>query len=147
MFKELDKTKLAARAATGFLAGALGTYINRVLVRVVEVWPVFHFDSGRPLVTLLSQDWPYMVKASLIFGLVYGLFCICVPSHLVLATVVFMGVLVLAGRAYMVDELQLTHVYDDSLWILMHASVRAALLLLVYWLVRRLVVRRFAGDY
>jgi hypothetical protein len=147
MFKDLDKTTLAARAITGFLAGALGTYINRVLVRIVEVWPVFHFDSGRPLVTLLSQDWHYMAKASLIFGLIYGIFCMCVPSHLVLATIVLMGVLVLAGRAYVIDGLQLTNVYDDSLWILMHASIRAALILLVYWLLRALVVRRFAGDY
>jgi hypothetical protein len=43
--------------------------------------------------------------------------------------------------------LQLTNVYDDALWILMHAAVRAALILLVYWLLRALVVRRFAGAY
>ncbi len=147
MFKDLDKTKLAARAVTGFLAGALGTYINRVLVRIIEVWPVFHFDSGHPLMTLLSQDWPYMAKASLIFGLVYGIFCMCVPRHLVLATVLFMGVLVFAGRAYVIDGLQLTSVYDDALWIFMHAAVRAPLILLVYWLLRALVVRRFAGAY
>jgi hypothetical protein len=147
MLKELDMTRLAARAVTGFFAGALGTYINRVLVRIVEVWPVFHFGSARPLVMLLSQDWPYMAKACLIFGLVYGIFCMCVPSHLVLATVVFMGVLVLAGRAYMIDGLQLANVYDDSLWILMHISIRAALILSVYWLLRALVVRRFAGEY
>lgn len=131
----------------GLFRGIPRTYINRMLVRIVEVWPVFHFDSGRPLLTLLSQDWPYMAKASLIFGLVYGVFSMCVPRHLVLATILFMAVLVLAGRAYMIDGLQLTNVYDDSLWILMHVAVRAALLLLVYWLVRALVVRRFAGAY
>ena len=93
MFKDLDKTKLAARAVTGFLAGALGTYINRVLGSR-------SLKSGRcsTLKRSPAHDAPvarlaHMAKASLIFGLVYGIFCMCVPHHLVLATVLFMGVL------------------------------------------------------
>jgi hypothetical protein len=147
MFESMDKTRLAARAGTGFFAGAFGTYVNRVLVRIVEIWPVFHFRSFSPLVELLSQDWPLMAKACLIFGSVYGVFCMFVPRHLVLATVVLMGVLVLLGRAYVIDGLQFTTVVNDIGWIAMHAAVRAALILLVYWLLRAFVVRRWAGPY
>jgi len=147
MFKEFDQKKAVARAVTGFVAGAVGTYLNRVLVRIAEVWQVFHFRSIGPLETLLSQDWPLITKASLIFGVIYGTFCLCVPSHLVPATALLMAILVLVGRAYMIDGFQFGAVYDDSIWIIMHASVRAALLLLVYWLLRALIVRRLAGPY
>jgi hypothetical protein len=144
MFKELDKRELAARTIAGFLAGSLGTYINRVLVRIAEVWPVFHFDSLGPMRILLGQDWPLMAKACLIFGFVYAIFCMCVPRHLVPATLIFVGVLVLAGRAYVIDGLQIVNVYDDAGWIALHAAVRTALLLLVYWLARRFVVSRLS---
>jgi hypothetical protein len=137
MFNEFDKKQAAARAITGFLAGASGTYINRVLVRIVEVWPMFHFQSISPLETLLAQDWPNIAKASLIFGLIYGIFCFCVPRHLALATVLLMSVLVLAGRAYMIDGLGIAAVYDNFVWIVIHAAVRTALLLLAYWAVPR----------
>jgi hypothetical protein len=55
MLNDFDKKQAAARAITDFLAGASGTYINRALVRIVEVWPVFHFQSLSPLETLLAQ--------------------------------------------------------------------------------------------
>jgi hypothetical protein len=147
MLNDFDKKQAAARAITGFLAGASGTYINRALVRIVEVWPVFHFQSLSPLETLLAQDWPNISKACLIFGLIYGAFCFCVPRHLVPATVVLMSALVFAGRAYLVDGLQIAAVYDDLVWIVMHVAVRTALLLFFYWLFRALIVRRFAGSY
>jgi hypothetical protein len=147
MFDTIDKTTLAARAVTGFFAGVLGTYCNRVLVRIVEVWPVFHFRSLPPLATLLSQDWPFMAKASLAFGLVYGVFCLLIPRHLVLATVLFMAVLVPIGRAYFIDGLEFSAIMNDLGWIVFHAAVRAALLLLFYWLFRALVGRRVAGPY
>ena len=50
----------------------------------------------------------------------------------------FAGVLVLLGRAYIFDGFQLTTVYDDSFWIFMHASIRAAC---------ALIVKRFAGPF
>jgi hypothetical protein len=58
-----------------------------------------------------------------------------------------MGILVLVGRAYVIDGLQFTTVVDDIGWIIMRAAVRAALILLVYWLLRALVGRRLAGPY
>jgi hypothetical protein len=143
LFKDLDKRELAARAVMGFFAGGLGTYLNRVLVRVVEVWPVFHFRSAGPMVTLLAQDWPLMAKASLIFGCIYAIFCMAVPKHLAAATVFFMGVLVVAGRAYVIDGLQIANVYDDLGWIAMHALVRAVLIILVYWLLQTFIAGRF----
>jgi hypothetical protein len=147
MFNDIDKSRVAARAVTGFFAGALSTGLNRVLVRFVEVWPVFHFKSGQPMEMLLAQDFPFMAKASLIFGVIYGIFCACVPRHLVPATVLLMGVLVLAGRAYIYDGLQLGAVYDDALWIVLHVVVRTVLLLLFYWLLREFIGKRFAGPY
>jgi hypothetical protein len=149
MFKDNPwaATTMAARAATGLLAGFCGTYANRVLVRIVEVWPVFHFRSVPPLMTLLGQDWHFMAKASLIFAAIYGIFCALIPRHLVLATVLFMAILVPLGRAYLVDGMELAAIAHDIGWIIFHAAVRAALLLLFYWLFRAFVVSRFVGAY
>src|SRR5215469_8939332 len=109
MLKTLSVRVLARRAVTGFIAAVLGTYVTRVLVRVDEIWPIFHGKSFRPLIELLSQDAPLMLKACLIAGVIFGIFFMVAPRALVLSAVtavLLMNVLVLVGRIYMAGGMQ-----------------------------------------
>ncbi len=139
----------AMRAVTGFVAGAAGACLTRVLVRIYEVWPIFHGKSFGPLVELLSEDGPLMVKACLIAGLIYGIFFMIAPRSLVLSVVsavLLMNVLVLVGRVYMAGGLELaTQAGALPLEAFVRATIRAALIVAVYWLLRALGRKPAAG--
>jgi hypothetical protein len=104
MFEESSGRTLAMRAVTGFVAGVIGTYLTRVVVLFHEVWPIFHGRSFGPLLQLLSQDGPLMVKACLVAGSIFGIFFMFALRSLVLTTagaVLLMNAVVLVGRIYM----------------------------------------------
>jgi hypothetical protein len=157
MFKELSgKTELsgnrwAMRAVAGFVAGVVGTYITRILVRIDEIWPVFHGKSFGPLVQLLSQDGPLMVKACLIAGLIFGIFFMIAPRSLVLGVVgavLLMNALVLVGRVYMAGGLAAaTQAGALPLEAFVRATIRAALIIAVYWPLRAFFPERAAGAH
>ncbi len=151
MFKELDKGKLAARAVTGFVAGAIGAYVTRVLVRIYEVWPIFHGNSFRPLVELLSQDGPLMVKACLVAGLIFGIFFMVAPRSLVLnvvCAILLMNVLVFVGRVYMAGGLQAASQAGAlPVEAFVRGTIRAGLILAAYWLLRAPFAKRNADAY
>jgi hypothetical protein len=146
MFEELSGKTLATRAVTGFVAGAVGTYLTRVLVRVYEIWPVFHGKSFGPLTQLLAQDGPLMIKACLIAGFIFGIFFMIAPRSralIVVSAVLLMNVLVLAGRVYMAGGLELaTQAGALPVEAFVRATLRAALIVAVYWPLRAL----FAGH-
>jgi hypothetical protein len=151
MCDELSRTTLATRAVTGFVAGAVGTYLTRVLIRVYEIWPVFHAKSFGPLAQLLSQDGPLMVKACLIAGLIFGIFFMIAPRSRVLSVVsavLVMNALVLAGRVYMAGGLELA-AQAGALPIeaFVRATLRAALIVAIYWPLRALFARRMAAAH
>jgi hypothetical protein len=104
MLKGLGWKTLALRAVTGFAAAVIGTYATRVLVRMDEIWPVFHGKSFSPLIELLSEDTPLMLKACLVAGVIFGIFFMVSPRSLVLSavgSVLLMNALVLFGRIFM----------------------------------------------
>src|SRR5271165_2250445 len=100
----LDWKTLAKRALLGFVAAVVGTYATRVLVRIDEIWPIFHGQSFSPLVELLTQDTPLMLKACLVAGVIFGTFFMFAPRSFLLSavcTVLLMNALVLVGRIFM----------------------------------------------
>ncbi len=149
MFKELSGKTLAMRAVTGFIAGAVGAYLTRVLVRIDEVWPVFHGKSFGPLVQLLSQDGPLMLKACLIAGLIFGIFFMIAPRSLALslvAAVLVMNVFVFVGRVYMAGGLgAATQAGALPLEAFVRGTLRAVLIVAIYWPLHALLVGRTAS--
>jgi hypothetical protein len=147
MLTGLDRKDLAVRAAMGFSAGFIGAYITRVLVRISEVWPVFHARSLPPLEVLLGQDWPLMLKACLAAGLIYGIFFTLVSRHIILGAVLLMNALVLVARVYMAGGFQLARLSNAlPVEAFVRATVRAAAVLVVYWLLRALFAKRISGS-
>ena len=143
--KGLSWKMLAQRAATGFAAAVIGTYATRVLVRIDEIWPVFHGRSLGPLIELLSEDTPLMLKACLLAGVIFGIFFMFAPRSFMLsavASVLLMNAVVLVGRVLMaggIPEAMLPGAvpYD--------AFVRGTIRALVIFLVYRLLLRAFSG--
>jgi hypothetical protein len=73
-------------------------------VRIDEIWPVFHGKSFGPLIELLTEDTPLMLKACLFVGVIFGIFFMLAPRSMVLSAVcavLLMNALVLFGRIYM----------------------------------------------
>ncbi len=140
MLKGLSWKILAQRAATGFVAAIIGTYATRVLVRIDEIWPVFHGKSFSPLMELLSEDTPLMLKACLIAGVVFGIFFMLAPRSLLLSamgSVLLMNVLVLVGRIFMADGfLSATLPGALPLEAFVRATIRALVIFAVYRLLR-----------
>jgi hypothetical protein len=162
MFKELSgETELsgtglsgkrwAMRAVTGFAAGVVGTYLTRVLVRIYEIWPVFHTKSFGPLLQLLSQDDPLMVKACLIAGVIFGIFFMIAPRSLglsVVGAVLLMNALVFVGRVYMAGGLEpATQAGALPIEAFVRATLRGALIIAVYWPLHALFVKRAAAAH
>jgi hypothetical protein len=141
----------AMRAVIGVVAGAAGACLTRVLVRIYEVWPIFHGKSFGPLVELLSEDGPLMVKACLIAGLIFGIFFMVAPRLLVLSivsAVLLMNVLVLVGRVYMAGGLELaTQAGALPLEAFVRATIRALLIVAVYWPLHALFGKQTANAY
>jgi hypothetical protein len=140
MLKELTGKILAQRAIAGFAAAVIGTYVTRILVRIDEVWPIFHGKSFGPLLQLLTQDTPLMLKACLVAGVVFGIFFTVAPRSLVLSAigaVLLMNVLVLAGRIYMAggfgDAVLPGALPFDAF---ARATIRAFVIFLIYRLLR-----------
>ena len=138
--KGLTGKTLAKQAIAGFAAAVIGTYVTRILVRIDEVWPIFHGKSFGPLLQLLTQDTPLMLKACLVAGVVFGIFFMVAPRSLVLSAigaVLLMNVLVLVGRIYMAGG------FGDAalpgalpLDAFARATVRAFMIFLIYRLLR-----------
>jgi len=131
---------LAKRGAAGFIAAVLGTYATRVLVRIDEVWPIFHGKSLGPLVELLSQDTPLMVKGCLIAGTVFGVFFMVAPRSLALSAVgavVLMNLLVLVGRIFLAGGWQ-EAIQPGALPLeaFARATIRALVIFAIYRLLR-----------
>jgi hypothetical protein len=149
--KSLGGKSLAMRAAAGFVAGVIGTYLTRVLVRIEEVLPVFHGASFRPLVELLSEDGPLMVKACLVAGLIFGVFFTVAPRSLllnVLSAVLLMNLLVLVARIYMAGGLQpATRAGALPVEAFVRGTIRAVLIVAIYWPLRALFIKRAAGAH
>jgi len=146
MLQELSGRALAKRAACGFVATVAGTYVTRILVRIDEIWPVFHGKSFSPLVELLSQDTPLMLKACLVAGVIFGLFFMLAPRSLLLSAIgaiVLMNALVLVGRIYMAggvhDALQPGAMPYDAF---VRATIRALVIFLIYRLLRVFLERQ-----
>jgi hypothetical protein len=149
MFKDVSGKTLAMRAVAGFIGGAAGAYLTRVLVRIDEVWPIFHGQSFGPLAQLLSQDGPLMLKACLIAGLIFAIFFMIAPRSLALsliAAVVLMNVLVLVGRLYMAGGLEAaTQAGALPPEAFVRGTLRAVLIVAVYWPLSALLVGRTAS--
>jgi hypothetical protein len=58
-----------------------------------------------------------------------------------------MSILVLVGRAYIIDRLEFGAIADDAGQTLIHVVTRTVLLLSFYWPLRALIGRRVAGPY
>jgi hypothetical protein len=150
MLKGLNWKTLAKRALIGFIAAVIGTYATRVLVRIDEIWPIFHGQSFGPLVELLTQDTPLMLKACLVAGVIFGIFFMVAPRSFMLSavgTVLLMNALVLAGRIYMVggfpEAMQAGAVPYDAF---VRATIRALVIFLIYRLLRGLLERPKATE-
>jgi hypothetical protein len=131
---------LAKRAVVGFVAAVIGTYATRVLVRIDEVWPIFHGNSFSPLIELLSEDTPLMLKACLFVGVIFGIFFMFAPRSLVLSavsSVLLMNLLVLVGRIYMAGGF-LEAVLPGALPLeaFARATIRALVIFVIYRLLR-----------
>ena len=131
---------LAKRAVVGFVAAVIGTYATRVLVRIDEVWPIFHGKSFGPLIELLSEDTPLMLKACLFVGTIFGIFFMFAPRSLVLSavgSVLLMNLLVLVGRIYMAGGF-LEAVLPGALPLeaFARATIRALVIFVIYRLLR-----------
>ena len=145
MLQGLSWKMLAKRAATGFVAAVAGTYATRILVRIDEIWPVFHGKSFSPLVELLSQDAPLMLKGCLLAGVVFGIFFMLAPRSLALSAigaVALMNVLVLVGRVYMAGGL-FDVILPGALPLeaFVRATIRALVIFLIYRLLRAALER------
>jgi hypothetical protein len=145
MLKGLSWKILAQRAVTGFVAAVIGTYATRVLVRIDEVWPVFHGKSFAPLIELLSEDTPLMLKACLVAGVIFGIFFMVAPRSLILSavcSVLLMNALVLVGRVFMAGGfLAATLPGAVPLEAFARATIRALVIFAVYRLLRALFER------
>jgi hypothetical protein len=145
MLQGLSWRILAKRALTGFIAAVLGTYATRILVRVDEIWPIFHGKSLSPLVQLLTQDTPLMLKACLVAGVIFGIFFMLAPRSLALSAVgavLLMNALVLVGRIYMAGGL-LDATLPGALPFeaFGRATIRALVIFLIYRLLRAVLER------
>ncbi len=140
MLQGLSWQVLAKRAVIGFIAAVIGTYATRILVRVDEIWPIFHGKSFRPLIELLSQDTPLMLKACLIAGVIFGIFFMLAPRSLALSAVgavLLMNVLVLVGRIYMAGGvLGATLPGALPFEAFVRATIRALVIFVIYRLLR-----------
>jgi hypothetical protein len=149
MFDGADGKTLLLRGVTGFVAGIIGTYITRILVRIDEVWPVFHGKSFGPLVELLSQDGPLMLKACLIAGAIFAVFFVFAPRSFILSlvsAVLVMNLIVLIGRIYMAGGLQgAAQANALPLEAFIRATIRAVMISAAYVLLRPLTAVRGAG--
>jgi hypothetical protein len=150
MLQGLSAKTLAKRGATGFVAAIVGTYATRILVRIDEIWPIFHGKSFGPLVELLSQDTPLMLKAGLVAGVIFGIFFALAPRSFMLSavgSVLLMNVLVLIGRIYMAgglqDAMQFGAVPYEAF---VRATIRALVIFLIYRLLRALFERPKAAE-
>ncbi len=150
--KGLTGKTLAKRAIAGFAAAVIGTYVTRVLVRIDEIWPIFHGKSFGPLLELLSQDTPLMLEACLIAGVIFGIFFMVAPRSFMLsavASVALMNLLVVVGRIYMAGG------FADAalpgalpLEAFARATIRALVIFLIYRLLRGFFERpRAAAAY
>ena len=150
MLQGLSAKTLAKRGVTGFVAAIVGTYATRILVRIDEVWPIFHGKSFSPLLQLLTQDTPLMLKACLVAGVVFGIFFMVAPRSLVLSAigaVLLMNVLVLVGRIYMAGG------FGDAalpgalpLEAFARATIRALVIFLIYRLLRAIFERPKSAE-
>jgi hypothetical protein len=145
MLKGLTGKTLVKRAVAGFAAAVIGTYVTRILVRIDEVWPIFHGKSFGPLLQLLTQDTPLMLKASLVAGVIFSFFFALAPRSFMLSavgSVILMNVLVLVGRIYMAgglrDAMQPGAVPYEAF---VRATIRALVIFLIYQLLRALFER------
>jgi hypothetical protein len=139
-FLGMSGKTLAKRGAAGFVAAVLGTYATRVLVRVDEIWPIFHGKSFGPLVELLSQDTPLMLKGCLIAGTVFGIFFMVAPRSLLVSAVsavVLMNLLVLVGRIFLAGGWQ-DAIQPGALPLeaFARATIRALVIFAIYRLLR-----------
>jgi hypothetical protein len=148
--KTLSGKTLAKRAAAGFVAAVIGTYVTRILVRIAEIWPIFHGKSFGPLVELLSQDTPLMLKACLAAGVIFGIFFMLAPRSLMLSVigaVLLMNALVLGGRIYMAGGLQYAMQPGAVPYeAFVRATLRALVILVIYRLLRPLFERLEAAE-
>jgi hypothetical protein len=140
MLQGMNWRTLAKRAVVGFVAAVIGTYATRVLVRIDEVWPIFHGKSFGPLIELLSEDTPLMLKACLFVGTIFGIFFMFAPRSLVLSavgSVLLMNLLVLVGRIYMAGGF-LEAVLPGALPLeaFARATIRALVIFVIYRLLR-----------
>jgi hypothetical protein len=141
---------LAKRAIAGFAAAVIGTYVTRVLVRIDEIWPIFHGKSLGPLMELLSQDTPLMLEACLIAGAIFGIFFMVAPRSFMLSavgSVVLMNLLVVVGRIYMAGGFA-DAVLPGALPLeaFVRATIRALVIFLIYRLLRRFFERSRAAE-
>jgi hypothetical protein len=140
MLKGLTWKTLAQRAIIGFVAAVIGTYATRVLVRIDEIWPVFHGKSFGPLVELLTEDTPLMLKACLLAGVIFGIFFMFAPRSFLLsavASVLLMNAVVLVGRVVMAGgilEALLPGAMPYDAFV--RGTIRALLIFLIYRLLR-----------
>jgi hypothetical protein len=145
MLRGMSWKVLAWRAAAGFAAAVVGTYATRVLVRIDEVWPVFHGKSFGPLVELLSEDTPLMLKGCAVAGVVFGIFFMLAPRSFVLSavgSVILMNVLVVVGRIYMAGGFLEAMLPGAMLYdAFARATIRALVIFLVYRLLRAFLER------
>jgi hypothetical protein len=140
MLQGMNWKTLAKRAAVGFVAAVIGTYATRVLVRIDEVWPIFHSKSLSPLIELLSEDTPLMLKACLFVGAIFGIFFMFAPRSLLLSavsSVLLMNLLVLVGRIYMAGGF-LEAILPGALPLeaFARATIRALVIFAIYRLLR-----------
>jgi hypothetical protein len=140
MLKGLSWKMLAQRAAAGFAAAVIGTYATRVLVRIDEIWPVFHGKSFSPLIELLSEDTPLMLKACLLVGVIFGIFFMFAPRSFLLgavASVLLMNAVVVVGRVIMaggIPEALLPGAMPYDAFV--RGTIRALVIFLIYRLLR-----------
>ena len=146
MLKGLSGKTLAQRALAGFIAAVIGTYLTRVLVRVDEIWPVFHSKSFGPLIELLSEDTPLMLKACLFVGVIFGIFFMLAPRSFLFSavcSVLLMNALVLFGRIYMAGgflDAMLPGALPFEAFV--RATIRALVIFVIYRLLRVLFERQ-----
>jgi hypothetical protein len=146
MLQALNWKTLAKRALLGFIAAVIGTYATRVLVRIDEIWPIFHGQSFNPLVELLTQDTPLMLKACLVAGTIFGIFFMFAPRSFLLSaagTVLLMNALVLVGRVYMAGgfaDAALPGALPFEAFA--RATIRALVIFFIYRLLRRALLQR-----
>ena len=130
----------------GFVAAVIGTYLTRVLVRIDEIWPVFHGKSFGPLIELLSEDTPLMLKACLFVGVIFGIFFMLAPRSFLLSavcSVLLMNALVLFGRIYMAGgflDAMLPGALPFEAFV--RATIRALVIFVIYRLLRVLFERQ-----